>query len=91
MRGMKTVGEARALVAVISACGVCVRLLAPPYRLQYCKVTDEGCAALVSAMRLNPSHLQVLDLSGNYQIRTECKLLFDLKTDKHFRLQEIRL
>ncbi|XP_036421421.1 LOW QUALITY PROTEIN: NLR family CARD domain-containing protein 3-like [Colossoma macropomum] len=58
--------------------------------LQYCKVTDEGCAALVSALRLNPSHLRVLDLSGNYQIRTECKLLFDLKTDKHFRLQEIR-
>ncbi|KAI4882290.1 hypothetical protein NFI96_019194 [Prochilodus magdalenae] len=59
--------------------------------MQYCKVTDEGCAALVSALTCNPLHLRVLDLSGNYEIRAGRKQLFDLKTDKHFRLQEIRM
>uniref|UniRef100_A0A673LLY2 NACHT LRR and PYD domain-containing protein n=1 Tax=Sinocyclocheilus rhinocerous TaxID=307959 RepID=A0A673LLY2_9TELE len=30
-----------------------------------CGVTDEGCAALASALRSNPSHLRKLDLSLN--------------------------
>ncbi|KTG32365.1 hypothetical protein cypCar_00037853 [Cyprinus carpio] len=34
-------------------------------RLRDCAVTDEGCAALASALRSNPSHLRELDLSGN--------------------------
>jgi len=35
------------------------------YRLRKCGVTDEGCAALASALRSNPSHLRELDLSWN--------------------------
>uniref|UniRef100_A0A673JIU4 Uncharacterized protein n=1 Tax=Sinocyclocheilus rhinocerous TaxID=307959 RepID=A0A673JIU4_9TELE len=35
------------------------------YRLSNCGVTDEGCAALASALRSNPSHLRELDLTGN--------------------------
>ncbi len=30
-----------------------------------CGVTDEGCAALASALRSNPSHLRELDLTRN--------------------------
>ncbi|XP_026128575.1 protein NLRC3-like isoform X3 [Carassius auratus] len=33
--------------------------------LRYCDVTDEGCSALASALRSNPSHLRELDLSWN--------------------------
>uniref|UniRef100_A0A8C2E2M6 Uncharacterized protein n=1 Tax=Cyprinus carpio TaxID=7962 RepID=A0A8C2E2M6_CYPCA len=35
------------------------------YRLSDCGVTDEGCAALASALRSNPSHLRELNLTGN--------------------------
>uniref|UniRef100_A0A672QZK3 Uncharacterized protein n=1 Tax=Sinocyclocheilus grahami TaxID=75366 RepID=A0A672QZK3_SINGR len=35
------------------------------YRLRDCGITDEGCAALASALRSNSSHLRELDLTGN--------------------------
>ncbi|TSV28436.1 Ribonuclease inhibitor [Bagarius yarrelli] len=35
-------------------------------RLCKCNFSDEGCAALSSALRLNPSHLRELDLSVNF-------------------------
>uniref|UniRef100_A0A671MEV5 Uncharacterized protein n=1 Tax=Sinocyclocheilus anshuiensis TaxID=1608454 RepID=A0A671MEV5_9TELE len=35
------------------------------FRLKDCGITEEGCAALASALRSNPSHLIELDLSGN--------------------------
>ncbi|KAI5086733.1 ribonuclease inhibitor-like, partial [Silurus meridionalis] len=34
-------------------------------RLYNCGVSDEGCAALASALRSNPSHLRELNLSDN--------------------------
>ncbi|KAM9467787.1 NLR family CARD domain-containing protein 3-like [Clarias gariepinus] len=34
-------------------------------RLHGCGVSDEGCAALISSLRSNPSHLRDLDLSKN--------------------------
>ncbi|XP_053494870.1 uncharacterized protein LOC128616309 isoform X13 [Ictalurus furcatus] len=34
-------------------------------RLEYCGVSGEGCAALASALRSNPSHLRELNLSEN--------------------------
>ncbi|XP_051978400.1 NACHT, LRR and PYD domains-containing protein 3-like [Xyrauchen texanus] len=33
--------------------------------LNYCNITDEGCAALASAQRLRPSHPRELELYGN--------------------------
>ncbi|KAF4070140.1 hypothetical protein AMELA_G00297010 [Ameiurus melas] len=33
--------------------------------LYKCDISDEGCAALTSALRSNPSHLRDLDLSEN--------------------------
>ncbi|XP_042571932.1 ribonuclease inhibitor-like, partial [Cyprinus carpio] len=41
--------------------------------LRYCDVTEEGCSALTSALRSNPSHLRELNLSGN-KIRNSVSL-----------------
>ncbi|KAM3602906.1 uncharacterized protein V6R79_013216 [Siganus canaliculatus] len=43
--------------------------------LSGCLVTEEGCAALESAMNSNPSHLRELDLSYNHPGDTGVKLL----------------
>uniref|UniRef100_A0A8C0YR41 Uncharacterized protein n=1 Tax=Cyprinus carpio carpio TaxID=630221 RepID=A0A8C0YR41_CYPCA len=57
------------------------------YRLSDCGVTDEGCAALASALRSNPSHLRELYLTGNKLGASGVKLLSDLKNDPHYQLQ----
>uniref|UniRef100_A0A8C1SXY7 Uncharacterized protein n=1 Tax=Cyprinus carpio TaxID=7962 RepID=A0A8C1SXY7_CYPCA len=55
--------------------------------LSSCGVTDEGCAALASALRSNPSHLRQLDLTVNKLGASGVKLLSDLKDDPHYKLQ----
>ncbi|XP_041749894.2 uncharacterized protein LOC121579390 [Coregonus clupeaformis] len=50
---------------------LCVGLTSPLCNIQTlvlsgCLVTEEGCAALSSALRSNPSHLKELDLSYNH-------------------------
>ncbi|KAK9961681.1 hypothetical protein ABG768_007089 [Culter alburnus] len=53
-----------------------------------CGVTDEGCAALASALRSNPSsHLRDLDLTDNKLTHSGLKLLKDLKDDPHYKLE----
>uniref|UniRef100_A0A8C2E8U5 Uncharacterized protein n=1 Tax=Cyprinus carpio TaxID=7962 RepID=A0A8C2E8U5_CYPCA len=59
------------------------------YRLNNCGVTDEGCAALASALRSNPSHLRELDLSGNKLGKSGVKLLSDLKDDPLYKLERL--
>lgn len=44
-------------------------------RLSGCCVTKEGCSALVSALRSNPTHLRELDLSYNYLGESGVELL----------------
>ncbi|KAL0178742.1 hypothetical protein M9458_027636, partial [Cirrhinus mrigala] len=56
------------------------------YRLTDCGVTDEGCAALASALRSNPSHLRHLDLSGN-KLGDSVKLLSDVLQNPHCELE----
>ncbi|XP_059405335.1 NLR family CARD domain-containing protein 3-like isoform X4 [Carassius carassius] len=58
-------------------------------RLRDCGVTDEGCVALASALRSNPSHLRELDLSENELGDSGVKLLSDLKDDPHSKLQTL--
>uniref|UniRef100_A0A8C1P3U0 Uncharacterized protein n=1 Tax=Cyprinus carpio TaxID=7962 RepID=A0A8C1P3U0_CYPCA len=58
------------------------------YRLSGCGVTDEGCAALTSALRSNPSHLRELDLSWN-KLRDSVKLLSDVLQDPHCKLEKL--
>ncbi|XP_026105895.1 NLR family CARD domain-containing protein 3-like [Carassius auratus] len=57
--------------------------------LSDCGVTDEGCSALTSALRSNPSHLRELYLSGNKLRDSSKKLLSDLKMDPHYKLQTL--
>ncbi|KAK9961842.1 hypothetical protein ABG768_007242, partial [Culter alburnus] len=57
--------------------------------LCYCSITDEGCAALASALRSNPSNLRDLDLTGNKLGQPGVKLLSDLKDDPHYKLETL--
>ncbi|XP_048015969.1 NLR family CARD domain-containing protein 3-like [Megalobrama amblycephala] len=59
-------------------------------QLYDCGVTDEGCAALTSALRSNPSHLRVLNLSKN-KIGKSVNLLSDVLQDPHCKLEKLQL
>ncbi|XP_073716290.1 NACHT, LRR and PYD domains-containing protein 3-like [Misgurnus anguillicaudatus] len=59
-------------------------------KLYDCDVTDEGCAALASALRSN-THLRDLNLSGNDLSDSGKKLLSDLKEDSHYKLDTLRI
>ncbi|KAF5890376.1 NACHT, LRR and PYD domains-containing protein 4E-like isoform X1, partial [Clarias magur] len=59
-------------------------------RLQHCSITGEGCAALVSALRSNPSsHMRELNLNYNQPGESEVNLLSDLLKDPHCRLEKL--
>ncbi|XP_053096878.1 NACHT, LRR and PYD domains-containing protein 12-like isoform X2 [Pangasianodon hypophthalmus] len=61
-------------------------------RLCKCSITDEGCAALVSALRSNPSsHLRELNLNYNKPGESVVKLLSDLLKDPHCKLETLQL
>ncbi|KAJ7997980.1 hypothetical protein DPEC_G00217790 [Dallia pectoralis] len=59
-------------------------------RLSGCRITEEGCASLVSALKSNPSHLKELDLSNNDLKDTEVKQLSDLVKDPQCKLETLR-
>ncbi|XP_051718216.1 NACHT, LRR and PYD domains-containing protein 12-like isoform X3 [Ctenopharyngodon idella] len=59
-------------------------------QLSDCGVTDEGCAALASALRSNPSHLRELNLTGN-KIGKSVNLLSDVLQDPHCKLEKLWL
>ncbi|KAI7801169.1 putative NACHT [Triplophysa rosa] len=56
-------------------------------RLMYCGITREGCAAL----RVNPSHLRHLNLSGNNLGDSGVKLLFAGLVNLHCKLEILKL
>uniref|UniRef100_A0A8C7TGN6 B30.2/SPRY domain-containing protein n=1 Tax=Oncorhynchus mykiss TaxID=8022 RepID=A0A8C7TGN6_ONCMY len=60
-------------------------------RLSRCLVTEEGCSSLVSALRLNPSHLRELDLSYNHPGDSGVRLLSARLKDPHCRLQKLNV
>lgn len=59
----------------VKSVSLCVR------RLNFCDMSDEGCAALVSAVRSNPSHLIELELHGNKLGASGRNLLSALQDD----------
>ncbi|XP_077063232.1 NACHT, LRR and PYD domains-containing protein 3-like isoform X4 [Siphateles boraxobius] len=58
--------------------------------LYYCDLTDEGFAALTSALRSNPEHLRELDLSWN-KIGKSLNLLSDVLQNPHCKLEKLWL
>uniref|UniRef100_A0A8C2CEX2 NACHT domain-containing protein n=1 Tax=Cyprinus carpio TaxID=7962 RepID=A0A8C2CEX2_CYPCA len=65
----------------------CIPLL--PHRLSGCLIREEGCAALASALRLNPSYLRELDLNWNKPGDTGVKLLSVVLKDPHCKLEKL--
>ncbi|XP_047678050.1 uncharacterized protein LOC113634383 isoform X20 [Tachysurus fulvidraco] len=64
-----------------------------PERLKVnnCRMTNEGCAALVSALGLNPSHLRELELSGNKLGGSGMKELCDVLKNQQLKLLKLGL
>ncbi|XP_053092554.1 ribonuclease inhibitor-like, partial [Pangasianodon hypophthalmus] len=61
-------------------------------RMWCCSITDEGCAALASALRSNSSsHLRELNLYGNNPGESGVKLLSDLLKDPHCKLETLHI
>ncbi len=58
------------------------------YRLYDCGIRDEGCAALTSALKSNPSHLRELDLSRNI-LGDSVQLLSDVLQNPHCKLEKV--
>ncbi len=58
-------------------------------RLWDCGVTDEGCAALSSALRSNSSHLRELDLTGNNVGDAGLKMISDGLKDPRCKLEKL--
>ncbi|KAI4885593.1 hypothetical protein NFI96_030075, partial [Prochilodus magdalenae] len=57
--------------------------------LSSCSITEEGCAALASALKSNPSHLRELNLLFNKPGESGVKLLSDLLKDPHCKLEKL--
>ncbi|XP_072567703.1 NLR family CARD domain-containing protein 3-like [Paramormyrops kingsleyae] len=60
-------------------------------RLPFCRVTEEGCSSLASALRSNPSHLRELDLSYNHPGDSGVKLLSALLEDPSCKLEKLNV
>ncbi|XP_034555983.1 protein NLRC3-like [Notolabrus celidotus] len=60
-------------------------------RLSGCLITEEGCVALASALKSNPSHLRELDLSYNHPGDTGVELLSAGLEDPLWKLDTLRL
>ncbi|KTF81308.1 hypothetical protein cypCar_00041341 [Cyprinus carpio] len=58
-------------------------------QLWSCSIGEEGCAALISALRSNPSHLTELDLSDNKPGDSGVKLRSALLKDPHCKLKKL--
>ncbi|KAB5587290.1 hypothetical protein PHYPO_G00011490 [Pangasianodon hypophthalmus] len=60
-------------------------------RLEWCRITGEGCAALVSVLKSNTSsHLRELNLNCNKPGESGVKLLSDLLKDPHCKLETLQ-
>ncbi|XP_048859971.1 NLR family CARD domain-containing protein 3-like isoform X10 [Brienomyrus brachyistius] len=60
-------------------------------RLSGCRVTEEGCSSLASALKLNLSHLRELDLSYNHPGDSGVKLLSAVLEDPSCKLEKLHV
>uniref|UniRef100_A0A3B3CD89 NACHT LRR and PYD domain-containing protein n=1 Tax=Oryzias melastigma TaxID=30732 RepID=A0A3B3CD89_ORYME len=60
-------------------------------RLERCRLSKTSCAALISALKSNPSHLIELDLRDNNLQSSDVKQLLDLVESPNSKLQTLRL
>lgn len=67
-----------------------LRFLLSSCSLAGCQLTADGCAALASGLRSNPSHLRQLDLSYNWPGEVGLQLLADVLQDPLCRLELLR-
>ncbi|XP_051751911.1 ribonuclease inhibitor-like isoform X2 [Ctenopharyngodon idella] len=58
-------------------------------RLSGCKVANEGCIYLASALRSNPSHLRELELTCNLLGESGVKMFSDLLNDPNCSLNKL--
>ncbi|XP_073719284.1 NACHT, LRR and PYD domains-containing protein 3-like isoform X2 [Misgurnus anguillicaudatus] len=75
---------------------LCAALENPQCKLQRlglwgCNITEKGCAALSSALRLNPSHLIDLNLNSNKLEDSGVKLLCDALKNPQCKIQRLGL
>ncbi|KAI4896289.1 hypothetical protein NFI96_001534 [Prochilodus magdalenae] len=56
-----------------------------------CRITDDGCMALIKALKLNPSHLRELNLSDNVLRDKGVKEISDLLKDRQCKLEKLQL
>ncbi|XP_073674924.1 NACHT, LRR and PYD domains-containing protein 12-like isoform X15 [Garra rufa] len=71
-------------------------LMNPQFKLEklhlcYCRITEEQCLILTSALKSNPSHLRELDLSENQITNTGVNVLCDVLKDSNCKLERLRL
>jgi len=59
-------------------------------RLRCCAMTDEGCSAVTSALKSNPSHLIELDLSINEMGGSGVKNISDLLMNPQCKLEKLQ-
>uniref|UniRef100_A0A3P9M2V7 NACHT domain-containing protein n=1 Tax=Oryzias latipes TaxID=8090 RepID=A0A3P9M2V7_ORYLA len=60
------------------------------FRFGFCSLSKTSCAALVSALKSNPSHLTELDLRGNGLQSSDVQQLQDLVESPNSKLQTLR-
>ncbi|XP_073719520.1 protein NLRC3-like [Misgurnus anguillicaudatus] len=60
-------------------------------QLSWCNITDEGCVALTSALRSNPSHLRELNLAKNKLRDSGVKLISDVLKNPDCKLKILKL
>ncbi|XP_048007893.1 NACHT, LRR and PYD domains-containing protein 12-like isoform X3 [Megalobrama amblycephala] len=59
--------------------------------LYRCRITENQCVILTSALKSNPSHLRELNLSWNQLENSGVKHLCDILKDSHCKLERLRL
>ncbi|XP_061524310.1 NACHT, LRR and PYD domains-containing protein 3-like isoform X2 [Phycodurus eques] len=60
-------------------------------RLSGCMITTPGCVSLAKALELNPSHLEVLDLSYNYPGEEGKRILMEAQMNPSSSLKTVNL